>query len=196
MVAGWLGRDPLTRYTGCQKLAPRGREGGGRVACVATVMYPTEFRSDSLKFLRQLFSKPEPPQTLTRRLSGPGTFAIEATELSLKYLDAFWKANSNEWQRKSGESDFYERQTDATLVSDTENRFPHAISVEIGGRVVGHLRHPDALRLHRRLKDLGYEKIRAKCDANLVGRTGHWEVSLDLDAALPGCSAASSDREN
>ncbi len=149
-----------------------------------------------MKFLRQLFNKPEPPQTLTRRLSGPGSFEIEVTELSLKYLDAYWKETSIEWHRKEGEHDFYERQTDATLVSDSENRLPHAVSVEIGGKVVGHLRHPDALRLHRRLKDLGFEQIRARCDANIVGRTGYWEVSLDLDAALPGYQAAPIDPED
>jgi hypothetical protein len=143
-----------------------------------------------LRFLRQLFHKPELPQTLTRRLLGPGSFEIEVTELSIKYLDAFWKATSNEWHRKDGERDFYERRTDATLVSDLENRMPHAIRVEIGGKVVGHLQHPDALRLHRRLKDLGYERVRSRCDANIVGRTGHWEVSLDIDPALPGARPA------
>ena len=149
-----------------------------------------------MKFLRQLFSKPRPPQTLTRRLDGSGSFEIEVTELSLKYLDAFWKATSIEWHRKAGEHDFYERQTDATLVSDSESRLPHAISVEISGKVIGHLRHPDALRLHRRLNDLGYEQIRSKCDANVVGRTGYWEVSLDLDPTLPGCQTATAEPEN
>lgn len=144
-----------------------------------------------MKFFRQLLHRRKPPQTLTRHLYGPGSFEIEVTELSLKYLDAFWKATSTEWHRKDGEHDFYERQVDAVLVSDSENRLPHAISVEIGGKVVGHLRLHDALRLHRRLKDLGYDQIRSKCAANLVGRTGYWEVSLDLDPTLPGYKAAS-----
>ena len=149
-----------------------------------------------MKFFQNLFNKPKAPQTLTRRLSGPGAFEIEVTELSLKYLDVFWQATSNEWHRKDGERDFYERQTDATLFSDSENRLPHAISVAIGGKVVGHLSHADALDLHRRLKDLGYEQIRSKCDANVVGRTGYWEVSVDLDAALPDYQAEPPRPEN
>ncbi len=146
-----------------------------------------------MRFLRQLLSKPKPPQTLTRRLSGPKTFEIEVTDLSIKYLDAFWKATSNAWHRKEGERDFFERETDATLVSDPEGRVPHATGVEVGGKVIGHLGHQDALRLHRRVKKLGYDRIKAKCEVNLVGRTGYWEVRLDVDMSLPGCKAAASE---
>ncbi|MDG2222553.1 MAG: hypothetical protein P8L85_14335 [Rubripirellula sp.] len=143
-----------------------------------------------MRFLQQLFSKSKPLQTLTRRVPGPRTFEIEVTELAIKYLDAFWKATSNSWHSKEGERDFFEHETDATLVSDPEGRVPHATGVEIGGKVIGHLGHRDALRLHRRLKKLGYDRIKAKCDVNLVGRTGYWEVRLDVDMTLPGCKAA------
>lgn len=117
------------------------------------------------------------------------------TELAIHNLDLYWKATSNEWHHKDGEHDFYELQTDATIVSDFEHRIPHAIAVEIGGKVIGHLRHTDALRLHRRLIELGFEGIRSKCDANLVGRIGYWEVNLDLDTALPGTKAAAPESE-
>ncbi|MEE2935335.1 MAG: hypothetical protein VYA84_04980 [Planctomycetota bacterium] len=146
-----------------------------------------------MKFLRQLLRKTKPPQTLTKRLSGPKTFEIEVIDLSNKYLDAFWKATSNAWHRKEGERDFFERATEVTLVSDPEGRVPHATGVEIGGKVIAHLGHQDALRLHRRLKKLGYDRIKAKCGGNLVGRTGYWEVRLDVDMSLPGCEAAESE---
>ena len=145
-----------------------------------------------MKFLKRLLAKPEPIRILTDRLWGPGTFGIEVAALSNKNLDVFWKATSNQWRRKDDDRDFYEHQTDATLVSDVENPAPHAIRVEIAGKVVGHLGHSDALQLHRRLNDLGYGRIRSICLATLVGRTGYWVLNLDLDPGLPGARAAPS----
>ena len=148
-----------------------------------------------MSFLKRLFSKPEPPRILTARVSAPGTFEVKVTGLSIKNLDIFWKATSNEWHRKEGERDFYELQADATLVSDLDNRIPHATGVEIGGKLIGQLQHADALRLHLRLKDMGYDGLKSRCDANLVGRSGYWEVMLDLDATFPEIKAAGSNSE-
>lgn len=148
-----------------------------------------------MKFLRQFFSKTEAPQVLTKHLSGSGTFDVEVTGLSLKYLDVFWKANSNEWNRAADNQDLYERRTEATIASDSENRVPHAISVEIGGKVVGHLPHPDALRLHRAMKALGYEQVHSKCAAIVVGRIGYWAVNLDLDLTLSGKKPAQAEQQ-
>lgn len=141
-------------------------------------------RSYPLKFLKRLLSKPQPKRVFTDRLSGPGAFDIEVGGLSIKNLDVFWKATSNEWRRTDQDRDFYEYRTDATLASDDGNRVPHAIRVEIAGKVVGHLGNSDALRLHRRLKDSEYDGISSVCHARIVGRLGHWEVNIDLDPAL------------
>lgn len=151
-----------------------------------------KIQESSVSILKRLFSKTEPPVILTGRLSGPRAFEIEVGDLSFKNLDIYWKATSNEWRRTDADQDFYELQVDATLVSDSESRIPHAVCVEVGGKVVGHLQHADALRLHRRVKELGYGGIRSKCDAAIVGRVGHWAVSLDLDPTLPATKPAAS----
>jgi hypothetical protein len=146
-----------------------------------------------LKFLKRLLGKPEPIRIMTDRLQGPGTFEIQVTDVSVKNLDVYWKATSNQWRRNEDDRDFYEMQTDAAIVSDVENRVPHAMLVEIAGKAAGHLGHTDALKLHRRLNDLGYGQIRASCLATIIGRTGHWEINLDLDPGLSGARAATSD---
>ncbi|MCS7469184.1 hypothetical protein NZK35_21235 [Stieleria sp. ICT_E10.1] len=149
-----------------------------------------------MKFLQRLLSKPQPSHVLKIRLFGPGTFDIEVTSLSIKSLNVFWKATSNEWTRKDGERHLYQLQTDAALVSDTEHRLPTAIRVEIAGKVIGHLGHADALRLHRRVSDLGYHRIHSICQAYVVGRSGLWEVTLDFDPSLPDTKAALSEAES
>ena len=143
-----------------------------------------------LKFLKRLVAKQEPPSILTDRLWGQEVFGVNVTALSTKSLDVYWKATSNEWRRKEGERHLYEYRTDVTLVSDTENRAPHAMRVEIAGKVIGHLGHSDALQIYRRLNDLGYSQIHSICQAKLVGRTGHWDVKLDLDLQLSDTRSA------
>jgi len=137
-----------------------------------------------LKFLNRLLAKPKPKRIFSDRLSGAGTYDIELESLSIKNLDVIWKATSNEWRRKDESRDFFQRQTDAMLVSDVENRVPNAIRVEIAGKVVGHLGLSDALRLHRGLKQLDYGLIKSACKAKIVGRPGHWQVDLDFDPNL------------
>ncbi|QEF98569.1 hypothetical protein Mal15_26220 [Stieleria maiorica] len=146
-----------------------------------------------MKFLQRLLSKPAPPRVLAIRLFGPGNFDIEVSPLSTKSLDAFWKATSNEWTRKDEERHLYQRQSDAALVSDTEHRLPNAIRVEIAGKTIGHLSHNDALRLHRRICELGYDRIHSICLANLVGRPGFWDVTLDFNPNLADTKPASSE---
>lgn len=143
-----------------------------------------------MKFLQRLWAKPIPKCILTGRILGPGSFELEVKELTIENLDTFWKATSNEWRRQDEEKDFYERTADARLVSDTASRLPHAVRVEVAKKKVGQLAHPDALRLHRRLIELGYDGIDSKCDARIVGRVGYWAVKLDVDPALPRAKPA------
>lgn len=146
-----------------------------------------------MNFLKRLLAKPKPAPVLTDRLWGPGAFDINVVALSNKSLDAFWKATSNQWQRNDGDRHLYQNQTDARIVSDVENRAPHAMRVEIAGKVVGHLGHSDALKLHRRLTELRYSEINSICRAAIVGRCGHWDVKLDLDPQLSDTRTAPSD---
>lgn len=146
-----------------------------------------------MRFLQRLLASSAPLQILSGRILGPGTFEMEVKELTIANLDVFWKATSNQWKRLDDEKDFYERQADARLVSDFSSHLPHAIRVEIAKKKVGNLAHADALRVHRRLKNLGYGGIDSLCDAKLVGRVGFWEVKLDVDASLPRAKAAASD---
>jgi len=145
-----------------------------------------------LKFLQRLWGKSVPSCILSGRILGPGTFAMEVKEVAIENLDAYWKATSNEWQRQDEERDFYERKSDARLVSDTASHLPHAIRVEIAKKRVGQVTHADALRMRRRLNDLGYDGIDCLCDAKLVGREGFWEIKLDVDPALPRAKPAAS----
>ena len=145
-----------------------------------------------MKFLQRLLAKPKPKQILTDRLFGPGTFKIDVASLSTRSLDVFWKATSNEWRPTDKDRVYYQLQTDATLVSDDQNPLPHAVRVEIAGKVVGNLGNSDALRLYRGLNDLGYDQISSICKANIVGRIGYWKVNLDLDLGLSGTRAAPS----
>ena len=136
-----------------------------------------------MNFLKRLLAKPEPIRIMTDRLQGPGRFEVQATAVSVKNLDAYWKATSNQWRRNEDDRDFYEMQTDAMIVSDVENRIPHAMLVEIAGKAAGHLGHRRRPETTRRLNDLGYGQIRASCLATIIGHpvTGKLILTWILD---------------
>lgn len=137
-----------------------------------------------LEFLRNLFLKRQPPRTYTDRLHGPGTFVVEVVIPSqcVHNMDLIWQASSHEWEHhKSMEADYWERTSDVHLVSDTDNPQDRcAVRVELAGRNVGHLSRGDALRLHRRLTQLGYDQLHSACKAAISGRTGYWTIHLDF----------------
>lgn len=136
-----------------------------------------------LNFLRKLVAAGG-STTLTDRLHGQGTFSVEVFDASLyeDNLDAFWNATSNLWERReSPEGDYWQRETDAKLISDSSDPHkPFTIRVEIAGKEVGHLSRVDALKMHRRLKQLNYDQIDAECKGIISGRAGYWQVKLDI----------------
>lgn len=137
-----------------------------------------------LEFLRNLFSKREPPKTYTERLQGPEAFDHEVVipPDGVHNLDLIWQASSHKWEHhKSVEADYWERTTHVQLVSEPDN--PHeacAIRVELASRNVGHLGSGDALRLHRQLTQLGYDQLSSQCKAAISGRQGYWTIKLDF----------------
>lgn len=118
------------------------------------------------------------------RLHGPGTFRVEvlAKSLDAHNLDLIWEATSNQWEhRESPEGDFWERVTDAQMISEEGHSHDrHEIAVNIAGRKIGILSLADALKFHRRLHQLRYDRIDSLCKAMITGRQGWWEVKLDI----------------
>ncbi len=138
-----------------------------------------------LEFLRRLFAKSNASRTFVDRLHGNGTFDVEVVSKSDDWqnLELFWRATSDQWERRDlpDGGDCFERSTYVQLVPNDSNRNnPYAIDVEVAGRKAGYLSSHDALRIHRRLNQLGYDRINAPCKASISGGRGYWVVRLDL----------------
>ncbi len=137
-----------------------------------------------LEFLRRLFAKNHTSRALADRLRGAGTFSVEVIVKphDVHTLDLIWEVTSHQFEhRESSEGDYWEHATDAKLVSDSSNSHePYAVAVEIAGRKVGYLSRADALKIHRRLNQLEYDRIDASCKAMVTGRPKWWVVKLDF----------------